>query len=168
MKKNKPGVNLEKLAEGAFAEKLNEELLKVAANIADPNTDPTTKREITVKLKFAPNKTRQVVNTTITVTSKLAATEAIDTQMMMGVNLRTGEVEVAEIAQMSFNDAEPEEEPAEKQAPEAAGQSADNPVQPQPSGKPLDLRNRTAGQSADNKETTAAQVVVLKPRAAQA
>lgn len=94
MKKQKvqAKINLETLAGGAFAEKLNEALMQVAENIQNPNTDATTKRQITVNIKFTPNKTRQMVGTQIAVTTKLAATEAIDTQMVMGVNMRTGEV----------------------------------------------------------------------------
>lgn len=84
-------INLETLAGGAFAEKLNEALMQVAENIQNPNTEATTKRQIQITLKFAPNKTRQLVSTQIAVTTKLAATEAIDTQMIMGVNMRTGQ-----------------------------------------------------------------------------
>lgn len=71
-------INLERLAGGAFAEKLNEALMQVAENIQNPNTEATTKRQINIAIKFAPNKSRQVINTQISVTTKLAATEAID------------------------------------------------------------------------------------------
>lgn len=37
-------INLERLAGGAFAEKLNEALMQVAENIQNPNTEATTKR----------------------------------------------------------------------------------------------------------------------------
>lgn len=79
MKKQKvqAKINLEALAGGAFAEKLNEALMQVAENIQNPNTEATTKRQITVNIKFTPNKTRQMVGTQIAVTTKLAATEAI-------------------------------------------------------------------------------------------
>lgn len=98
MKKQKvqAKINLEALAGGAFAEKLNEALMQVAENIQNPNTEATTKRQITVNIKFTPNKTRQMVGTQIAVTTKLAATEAIDTQMVMGVNIRIGQIEIAE------------------------------------------------------------------------
>lgn len=78
MKKQKvqAKINLETLAGGAFAEKLNEALMQVAENIQNPNTEATTKRQITVNIKFTPNKTRQMVGTQIAVTTKLAATEA--------------------------------------------------------------------------------------------
>lgn len=133
-------INLETLAGGAFTEKLNEALMQVAENIQNPNTDAVSKRGITVNIKFAPNKSRQVVNTTIAVTTKLAATEAIDTQMVMGLNLRTGEIEIAEYdgqirGQMSLPDLMPKEEGEPEPEDEAE-------IEQQPTGKPLDLRNR--------------------------
>ena len=140
-KKGKSFINLEQLAGGAFAEKLNEALLQVAENIQNPNTDAVAKRGITINLKFAPNKSRQIVNTTIAVTTKLAATEAIDTQMVMGLNLRTGELEIAEYdgqirGHMNLADYA---EDAEDEEPEE---------EPYPTGKPLDLRNRNRQQEA--------------------
>ena len=128
MKKQKPqnNINLNTLAGGAFAEKLNEALMQVAENIQNPNTDATAKRGITVNIKFTPSKNRQMVNTSIAVTTKLATTEAIDTQMIMGLNMRTGEIELAEYdgqirGQMSITDMEQQEEPetpVEQTAPE--------------------------------------------------
>jgi hypothetical protein len=182
MKKQKiqAKINLETLAGGAFAEKLNEALMQVAENIQNPNTDATTKRQITVNIKFTPNKTRQMVGTQIAVTTKLAATEAIDTQMVMGVNMRTGQIEIAEYdgqirGQMDLSDfAAADQDPEPEETPAAAPAPAQNPT-----GKPLDLKNRgkqaaaaaelvpgrdydpdtgevyeTAGQSADDHQTT--------------
>lgn len=137
MKKQKvtSQINLERLAGGAFAEKLNEALMQVAENIQNPNTEATTKRQINIAIKFAPNKSRQVINTQISVTTKLAATEAIDTQMVMGVNIRTGQIEIADFA---------EEEP---QKEEAAGQQEAEPAEAEreqdiPTGAPIDMRRR--------------------------
>lgn len=177
MKKQKvqAKINLEALAGGAFAEKLNEALMQVAENIQNPNTEATTKRQITVNIKFTPNKTRQMVGT------QIAATEAIDTQMVMGVNMRTGQIEIAEYdgqirGQMDlsdFTDVDQDQEPEETQA------AAPTPGQ-NPTGKPLDLKNRgkqapaaatelvpgrdydpdtgevyeTAGQPTDDRQTT--------------
>lgn len=181
-------INLETLAGGAFTEKLNEALMQVAENIQNPNTDAAAKRGITVNIKFSPNKTRQVVNTTIAVTTKLAATEAIDTQMVMGVNIRTGEIEIAEYdgqirGQMSLPDLTPKEEPDQEAEDEDEGE--------QTTGKPLDLRNRwnrqsgkpvpgrdfdpetgevyeTSGQTADDRQTTGGRVVNISGKTAQA
>lgn len=179
MKQSENFINLEQLAAGAFAEKLNEALLQVAENILNPNTEAMVKRGITVNIKFAPNKNRQVVNTTINVTTKLAATEAIDTQMIMGVNVRTGKMEIAEYngqirGQVMLTDiAQPADEPEALPEPEAVQQ---------PSGKPLDLRNRNkkpeamepgvdfdpdTGEVFDN-DTAASKVVPMNKTAAQA
>ena len=144
-------INLETLAGGAFAEKLNEALMQVAENIQ--NTEATTKRQIQITLKFAPNKTRQLVSTQIAVTTKLAATEAIDTQMIMGINMRTGQIEIAEYdgqirGQMSFNDLQAQEQPAEPAQATTPAANETQPAagteeqQPAPTGKPLDLKNR--------------------------
>lgn len=126
-------IDLQELAGGAFAEKLNEALIQVAENIQNPNTDASAKRGITINIKFQPNKTRQIANTTISVVTKLAATEAIDTQMVMGINMRTGELEIAEYdgifpGQMSL---EEYGEDLDKGRPKADY-----------AGKPIDLRNR--------------------------
>lgn len=74
-------VDLNTLAGGAFAEKVNEALVQVGDNIQNQNTEATKKRKITITMTFAPNKTRQLVNTQIGVTTTLAATEAVDTQL---------------------------------------------------------------------------------------
>ena len=164
-------INLETLAGGAFAEKLNEALMQVAENIQNPNTEATTKRQIQITLKFAPNKTRQLVST------QIAATEAIDTQMIMGVNMRTGQIEIAEYdgqirGQMSFNDLqtqEPETEPAQATTPavnETQPAAGAEEQQPAPTGKPLDLKNRNkkpaevpADQEQEKAEAAAGELV---------
>lgn len=177
---NDKHINLEKLAGGAFAEKLHEALIEVAANIQNPNTSATAQRGITINIKFSPDKRRQMANTTITVSTKLAATEAIDTQMIMGLNMKTGKIEVAEYdamqGQMSLFDSEQPDEP----------QTADETPE-QTTGKPLDLKNRTkkqepntgdlvpgrdydpnTGEVFENTEQTTAKVISFNPQAAQA
>lgn len=137
MKKQKvqAKINLETLAGGAFAEKLNEALMQVAENIQNPNTDATTKRQIEIA--------------------------EYDGQIR-------GQMDLSDFA-AADQDPEPEETPA----------AAPAPVQ-NPTGKPLDLKNRgkqapaaaaelvpgrdydpdtgevyeTAGQSVDDHQTT--------------
>ncbi|WP_347282718.1 replication protein [uncultured Alistipes sp.] len=171
--KTEAKINLETLAGGAFAEKLNEALVQVADNIQNPNTEATTKRQINVTIKFAPNKTRQLVNTQIAVTTKLAATEAIDTQMIMGVNMRTGQLEIAEYdgqirGQMSLSDLTQPQEKAEaaagdtqqaKAAEPAAGTKEQEAAEPQPTGKPLDLKNRNKQQPQEKAEAAAGELI---------
>lgn len=141
-------INLERLAGGAFAEKLNEALMQVAENIQNPNTEATTKRQINIAIKFAPNKSRQVINTQISVTTKLAATEAIDTQMVMGVNIRTGQIEIAEYdgqirGQMNLSDFTEEEQQQEEAAGQQEAELAEaEREQDIPTGAPIDMRRR--------------------------
>lgn len=171
--KTEAKINLEALAGGAFAEKLNEALIQVADNIQNPNTEATTKRQINVTIKFAPNKTRQLVNTQIAVTTKLAATEAIDTQMIMGVNMRTGQLEIAEYdgqirGQMSLSDlTQPQEKPEpaagdtqqDKASEAAAGTKEQEAAEPEPTGKPLDLKNRKKKPEPEKAEAAAGDLV---------
>ena len=132
-------INLERLAGGAFAEKLNEALMQVAENIQNPNTEATTKRQINITIKFAPNKSRQVINTQISVTTKLAATEAIDTQMVMGVNMRTGQIR----GQMNLSDfAEEDPQPKEPAGQQEEAQAEAEREQDIPTGAPIDMRRR--------------------------
>ena len=93
---NQNYINLETLAGGAFAEKINAAIAEVAENIQNPNTEATAKRGITINIKFSPDKRRQLATAMISVATKLAPTEAIDTSIIMGKNLRTGKVEYAE------------------------------------------------------------------------
>lgn len=141
-------INLDTFAGGAFKEKVNEAISQVAENIQNPNTDATTKRKITITMTLSPNKSRQMVNTQIAVTVKLASTEAIDTQMLMGTDMRTGQVEIREYdgnipGQMAFSDMvkETEDEPELDGAPEQ-----DQIPDQTPSGKPINLKNRGKGQ----------------------
>lgn len=116
-------VDLNTLAGGAFAEKVNEALVQVGENIQNQNTEATKKRKITITMTFAPNKTRQLVNTQIGVTTTLAATEAVDTKMVMGMNMRTGQLEIGEYdgqirGQQSPEAETPEEKPESDFDPE--------------------------------------------------
>ena len=144
-------VDLNTLAGGAFAEKVNEALVQVGENIQNQNTEATKKRKITITMTFAPNKTRLLVNTQIGVTTTLAATEAVDTQMVMGMNMRTGQLEIGEYdgqirGQMSINEILEEG----KKAGEEIMETADKMIAAQQAtgdaevaaGEPLDLRKR--------------------------
>lgn len=120
--KKKAAVDLNELAGGAFAEKVNEALYAVAENIQNPNTNAEACREITVKIKFKPSKNRQIANASIAVGTKLAQTESVDTQVVLGVNYRTGDIEIGEYrgqvpGQMTFADLDPEETEANQTKP---------------------------------------------------
>lgn len=146
-------INLEELAGGAFAEKVNEAIMQVAENIQNPNTDATARRKVQVVLTFAPNKTRQMVNTTIAVTTKLAPTEAIDTQIVMGTDFRTGKVEIAEYdgqikGQQRLFDLKNGNQPP------AVDTDVTEIQEPVPGGKPIDLKNKFSKKGLAVDETT--------------
>lgn len=57
---------------GGIIELVDAELRAVADNIMDPNTSPTAARKVTLVLTLKPNEHRDVVQTQIAVTSKMA------------------------------------------------------------------------------------------------
>ena len=112
----KTNIKLDQLAGGAFREKVEAAFLQVAENIQDPNTEATKSREITIKVKITPGRSRSVSNMNITVMTKLVPAEAIGTQLLIGTDLSTGRVEVSEFdgqipGQLRMTDQDPEEEP---------------------------------------------------------
>lgn len=57
---------------GAIPELFSYELNRVMANIDDRNTAPGQKRKLTIEVEFEPNDSREQIETTISVKSKLA------------------------------------------------------------------------------------------------
>ncbi len=90
-------INLEQFAGGAFTAQINRELKKVAENIQDPNTDATAKRKITVVMEFKPNEARDFVTTGVQAKATLAPALGAVTALNIGMDLKTGEVQAAEI-----------------------------------------------------------------------
>lgn len=90
-------INLEQFAGGAFTAQINRELKKVAENIQDPNTDATAKRKITVVMEFKPNESRDFVTTGVQAKATLAPALGAVTAFNVGTDLKTGEVQAAEI-----------------------------------------------------------------------
>lgn len=90
-------INLEQFAGGAFTAQINRELKKVAENIQDPNTDATAKRKITVVMEFMPNESRDFVTTGVQAKATLAPALGAVTAFNVGTDLKTGEVQAAEI-----------------------------------------------------------------------
>ena len=76
-------VDLNTFANGGLAEKFDDELKKVLENIADPNTDATKVRSVTVTISLKGDKNREIAATSIRATSKLAPYEDIETQIIM-------------------------------------------------------------------------------------
>jgi len=76
-------INLEKFAGGALAEKFNVGLKEVLENIADPNTEPTKKRKMTVELTFDPDQDRELSVVGITVKTKLVPNTPVATKIII-------------------------------------------------------------------------------------
>lgn len=97
--------------------------------------------------------------------------------MIMGINMRTGQIEIAEYdgqirGQMSFNDLQAQEQPAEPAQATTPAANETQPAagaeeqQPAPTGKPLDLKNRNkkpaevpADQEQEKAEAAAGELV---------
>ena len=79
-----PILDLNNLAKGAAYEMFAEAMQQVAANIADPNTEPTQKRTITLKIVAAPYKDRSGAALTVHVDKKLAGIRPAETSVHIG------------------------------------------------------------------------------------
>ena len=89
-------INLETFCHGALSEQMNRALQEVARNIQDPNTDAEKVRRLTITLTFRPCEDRSLVKTEIQSKTALVPSAPVKTTMVMGKDLRTGAVEVAE------------------------------------------------------------------------
>lgn len=81
----KEQVSLDTLGFGAAAEMFQAELEKLVFNIADPNTKPELKRNITLKLVVKPTKDRSMCAVEIHCDSKLAPVLPFESTMFVGV-----------------------------------------------------------------------------------
>lgn len=78
------GVTLSTIGGGALNELFDAELARILSNITDPNTDTSTKRVMTLTVKFKPNRDRDVADVELTCGSKLAGIMTVSTQLFMG------------------------------------------------------------------------------------
>ena len=136
-------INMEQFSNGELTQQINRELEAVARNIADPNTDAKTTRKITVSIVLKPNEKRDFITTSITTKSILAPTLGAVTALCVGKDLKTGEVDVAEVGnqipgQMTMEDVERNQETT----PEIEGRLVDMETGEitEPAGKVVDLR----------------------------
>lgn len=65
-------LSIDTMANGAVYEMLDEALKRMAANISDPNTEPTQKRKITITIDASPYKDRSGAEYSVKVENKLA------------------------------------------------------------------------------------------------
>lgn len=78
------GVTLDTIGGGALMELFDAELARILSNITDPNTDTTTKRVMTLTIKFKPNRDRDVADVELQCGTKLAGIQTVNTQLFMG------------------------------------------------------------------------------------
>ena len=88
--------NISELAEGAVQEKIDQEVRKIVANILDVNTAFKPTRKLIIDVEFSADSTRQVIETNVTVKSKIQPSESVSTLVMAGRN-DSGYIQAAEL-----------------------------------------------------------------------
>ncbi|MEH7503264.1 replication terminator protein [Neobacillus drentensis] len=76
-------VDLNNFADGAMAERFNQELQKVLDNIVDPNTDPKKVRKVTLTVSISSNDKRELANVSVQAKSTMSPAKNIETQLLM-------------------------------------------------------------------------------------
>lgn len=87
---------LSTLADGAVELRFQEELEKLLANVDDPNTDAEKRRDLVVKLSFAPSKSRREIEVSIEVSSKLAPHAPVETTTWLAFDSAAGRYVIQE------------------------------------------------------------------------
>ena len=102
-------VNLEEFAGGALQEKFDEAFEKAIQNMLDPNTPWKNKRKIVVEVSLEQTEDRGDAAVHVSVVTKLAPVKPVETRVIIGKNLKTGEIFAEEYGkqirgQMDIND----------------------------------------------------------------
>lgn len=84
--RNVPLLRLSELFGGAADERFADALEKVLENIADPNTDATAARKVSVELTFKPAESRERFDLDVVVKTKTAARAKVSTLVYCGRN----------------------------------------------------------------------------------
>jgi len=74
-------LSIDNMADGAVYEMLNEAIKRMAENVADPNTEPTQKRKITLSLDVLPFKDRSGAQYKARIDTKLAGLRPAESTM---------------------------------------------------------------------------------------
>jgi hypothetical protein len=90
-------LRISSISGGAIQEMIDMELQKVFENIHDPNTKATDKRSVTIKLEFAPDDKREIINLNSKVSSTLAAIRDVSATVLTGKDLSSGKVVAREL-----------------------------------------------------------------------
>ncbi|WP_366160604.1 replication terminator protein [Bacillus infantis] len=89
-------VDLNTFAGGSVQERVNLELQKVLANIADPNTDPKKVRKVTLTLSLAGDDQRNLAAVKVQAKTTLAPAKEIEAKIIMDLDSK-GKVTGAEL-----------------------------------------------------------------------
>jgi hypothetical protein len=89
-------VDLNTFANGAMAERFNQELQKVLDNVVDPNTDPKKVRKVTMTVSISSNENRELSDVSVQVKSTLAPAKNIEAKIIMDYDSK-GKVTGAEL-----------------------------------------------------------------------
>jgi hypothetical protein len=68
-------ITLDNIADGVALELFQHEMKKIARNIADQNTSPTTKRKVTLTFEFTPDEMRDEAKVHVSAKTTLAPTK---------------------------------------------------------------------------------------------
>lgn len=74
-------LSIDSMANGAMYEMFDEALRQLATNVADPNTEPTQKRSITITVEASPYKDRSGAAYKVKVSTKLAGMRPAESSM---------------------------------------------------------------------------------------
>lgn len=80
-------IDLNTFADGALAERFHQEFERVMENMTDLHTDPKKVRKIIVTLSFVGDIKRDVWNCQVQASSKLAPTEAVESKIVLDMDL---------------------------------------------------------------------------------
>lgn len=89
-------IDLNTFAEGALSERFNHELQKILENIADPNTDATKARKLTVTVTLNADEKRDVIFTKVVAKSTFVPSKQIESKLIMDLD-NQGKVTGAEL-----------------------------------------------------------------------
>ncbi|WP_078430467.1 hypothetical protein [Alkalihalobacterium alkalinitrilicum] len=93
---SKPIVDLNTFANGAVAERFNDELQKILENISDPNTDAGKVRKLTLTVKLAGDDQRNLAVAVVEAKSTFASAREIQAKIIMDYD-SNGKVTGAEL-----------------------------------------------------------------------
>lgn len=107
-------INISKLGDGAFEEKLNRALVQAVENIMDRNTDFKKERKVTIEVCLKPtSEKRDYLQTKIKTKVTLAPEIGEDVELVVGKDL-DGNIHINERRQMNLNDFTEKKEESKK------------------------------------------------------